>query len=255
MLDYTLDKFVPCSYQETAKSPDGTALPINVYLPNVENYRGKTAVVCIHGGAWTSNFTLGDPWQGSWMKHTASVLASLGYTAIEITHRSIETTDINGILSDVETTFNAVKTHIMPRHDLKTLYAVGDSAGGHLALMSAIFTDISLRPEKVVACNPVSDLTDPKWKLGSTSDESRKNASPLFRDDRTETEILILHGDADKTVPLSCSEKLNEHLIALGNKSTLEILEGAAHAFILYGYKTPVENVNEYTERVIRFFN
>ena len=46
MLNYTLDKFAPCSYQETAKSPDGTALPINVYLPNVENYRGETAVVC-----------------------------------------------------------------------------------------------------------------------------------------------------------------------------------------------------------------
>ena len=143
----------------------------------------------------------------------------------------------------------------MPRHNLKNLYTVGDSAGGHLALMSAIFEDVNLRPQKVVACNPVSDLTDPKWKLGSTSDEERKNASPLFRGDRTETEILILHGNADRTVPLSNSEKLQEHLISTGNRSTLETLEGAAHAFILYGYKTPIVKVNEYTERVIRFFN
>ena len=250
MLNYTLDKYVPFSYQDKT-----TYIPINIYLPTAENYRNETAVICIHGGAWTSNFKPGEPWQGNWMKHTASVLASLGYTAIEITHRSIEATDINGVISDVETAFHTVKTQIMPQHNLKNLYAIGDSAGGHLALMSAIFDDTSLRPEKVVACNPVSDLTDPKWQLGSTAEQDRKNASPLYRTEKTETEILILHGDADKTVPLSCSEKLQEHLISSGNHSTLEILEGAAHAFILYGYKTPVEQVNEYTERVVRFFN
>ena len=147
MLNYTLDKYVSFSCRENAEKCDGVTLPINVYLPTVENYRNETAVVCIHGGAWTSNFIPTEPWQGSWMKHTASVLASLGYTAIEITHRNIETTDINGVLSDVKTAFHAVKTRIMPNHDLKNLYSVGDSAGGHLALMSAIFDDNSLRPE------------------------------------------------------------------------------------------------------------
>ena len=255
MLSYTLDQYIPYTHQKLCIGAEGHSLPINVYLPTVENSNNKKAVVCIHGGAWTSDLKQGEKWNGSWMKHTASVLASLGYTALEITHRSITETDINGIISDVETAFHAVKTHIMPRYDLIKLDTIGDSAGGHLALMSSIFEDKSIRPEKVVACNPVSDLTDPKWQLYSTTDEERKAASPIYRSDKTETEIFILHGDADKTVLPSCSEKLQKHLTALGIKSKLELLEGATHAFILYGYRTPVEKVNEYTEKAIEFFN
>lgn len=251
MLNYSLDKYVPYSYQEIAKSADGHDLPINVYLPTVENEYNTVAVVCIHGGAWTSDLKQGEKWNGSWMKYNASLFAAMGYTALEITYRSISETDINGIISDVETAFHAVKTHIMPRHGLKKLYAIGDSAGGHLALISAIFEEKELRPERVVACNPVSDLTDPKWQLGNSSDEDRKNASPLYRSDKTETEIFILHGDADRTVPLSCSEKLYGHLSSLGIRCDLHVLCGASHAFILYGYKTPIEKVNEYTEKAL----
>ena len=255
MLSYTLDQYIPYTYQKLCNGAEGHALPINVYLPTVENPNNKKAVVCIHGGAWTSDLKTGTEWKGSWMKHTASVLSSLGYIALEITHRSITETGINGILSDIEAAFRAIKNEIMPNHNAEKLYAIGDSAGGHLALMSAIFEDKSICPEKVVACNPVSDLTDPKWQLHSTTDEERKAASPIYRSDKTETEIFILHGDADKTVLPSCSEKLQEHLTELGVKSKLELLEGATHAFILYGYRTPVEKVNEYTEKAIEFFN
>ncbi len=255
MLNYSLEQYLPYSYQKICKGAEGHDLPINVYLPALENANNKKAIVCIHGGAWTSDLKSGTEWKGSWMKHTASVLASFGYIALEITYRSITETDINGILSDIEAAFREVKNEIMPRHKAEKLYAIGDSAGGHLALMSAIFEDETLRPEKVVACNPVSDLTDPKWQLYSTAEEERRNASPIYRNDRTETEIFILHGDADRTVPLSCSEKLQEHLTALGVNSKLELLEGATHAFILYGYRTPIEKVNEYTEKAANFFN
>ena len=255
MLNYSLEKYVPYSYQKICKSTESHTLPLNVYLPTAENARNRTAVVCIHGGAWTSALKAGEKWQGSWMKHTASVLASLGYTAIEITHRSIAETGINGIISDIETAFRYIKENVCTRHGIERVYAIGDSAGGHLALMSAIFPTKELRPEKVVACNPVSDLTEPKWQLHTTTDEERKNASPVYRTDKTETEILILHGDADKTVPLVCSEKLQEHFTALGIRSRLETLPDAAHAFILYGYKTPTEKVNEYTEKAVYFFN
>lgn len=255
MLNYSIDNYTACSYQTLCNSAEGYDLPINVYLPASENANNNKAIVCIHGGAWTSDLRIGEEWRGSWMKHTASVFASLGYIALEITHRSITETGINGILSDIESAFRSIRSSIMPRHGANALYAIGDSAGGHLALMSAIFKDETLRPERVVACNPVSDLTDPKWQLYSTTEEERKNASPIYRNDRTETEIFILHGDADKTVLPSCSEKLQEHFTSLGIHSRLEILPDATHAFILYGYRTPIEKVNEYTEKAANFFN
>ena len=254
MLSYFTEQFKERDYQEHTSSEEGVALPLNVYVPTVKNEYNDVAVVCIHGGAWTSNLTQSKPWEGNWMRHNASLLASLGYCAVEITHRSITSATLANVLSDLKKAFKAVKEVIMPRHGLTRLYAIGDSAGGHLTLMSAIFDELSLRPEKVVACNPVSDLTDPKWKLGNATDEERRAASPLYRSVKTDTEILILHGEEDKVVPIEFSHKLCAHMTSLGNRCTLVTLPEAVHAFILYGYTTPIEKVNEYMEMAVNFF-
>ena len=251
-MNYSTDNYVLPSYQEICGCADGFELPINVYLPQAVNARNSYAVICIHGGAWTSDLNRDEKWQGSWMKHTASLLASLGFTAFEVTHRSITVASISEIISDIETAFKFIKEVISPRHGIKSIYVIGDSAGGHLAIMSAFFADSSLRPSKIVACNPVSDLTDPKWQLRSTTDEERKAASPVFFRGFTASKLLILHGDQDTTVPYSCSEALNDHLSSLG---TLECIKGATHAFILFGYKTPPEQVNRHMEKAIRFFD
>ena len=254
MINYSLEKYRKYDYQDICAHADGFKLPVNVYLPTLTNENNSCAVVCIHGGAWTSDLKKDSDWSGSWMKHTASLLASLGYIGIEITHRSITAVDMSDILSDIQCAFTYVNGVLKDRHDIKNVYAIGDSAGGHLALMSAFFECAELRPSKVVACNPVSDLTDPKWQLNRTSEHDRKRFSPLYFSDKTNTDIFIMHGDADKTVELSCSIKLNEHLSDLGCHSSLEVLSAAVHAFILYGYRTPIDHVNAYIEKVISFF-
>ena len=241
------------SYQDIcAYTKDMLALPVNVYQPRVENEYNKIAVVCIHGGAWQSDLKKGQKWQGSWMKHNASILADIGFYAVEITHQSIAETSISEIIYDVISAFNYVNRVIRERDGIEKLYAIGDSAGGHLALMSAYFEDVKV--EKIVACNPVTDLTDSKWQLGTTTPDERRNASPIFMKDKTDAQIYLLHGDADRTVPLEYSVNLQKHFADLGIKCELEILEGAAHAFILHGYKTHKDRVNEYMEKVIDIF-
>ena len=254
MLSYFTEQYTKFNYQEQTCSPQGISLPLNVYEPTVKNEYNDVAVVCIHGGAWTSNLDPARPWEGNWMRHNASLLASLGYCAIEITHRSITYATLENVLSDLNTAFKTVREVIMPRHGLRRLYAIGDSAGGHLALISATLDDASLRPERIVACNPVSDLTDPKWQLGNASAEERKEASPLYRASKTDTKTLILHGEKDTVVPIEFSHKLTAHMNALGNSCTLISLPEAVHAFILYGYTTPIEKVNEYMEMAVNFF-
>ena len=251
MLNYALENYVTYSYKEIITSAKGHDLPINVYEPKVKNDLNETAVVCIHGGAWTSKLKNGSEWESDWMRHNASILASIGYLAVEITYRSINDTSINGVISDAKEVFKAVKNVIMPRHGAKKLYATGDSAGGHLALMSAIFEDQSLRPEKVVACNPVTDLTDKKWQLGTTTEKERYEASPLYRNDKTDTKIILIHGESDRTVPIEASVLLKKHLDTLGISCIFEALPDATHAFILYGYRTPIDKVNEYMEKVL----
>ncbi len=236
-------------YQDICSYANETALPINVYLPRKENENNTTVVVCIHGGAWQSELKIGQKWQGSWMKHNASILADFGFFAIEITHRSITETSINGIIEDVKCAFSYIRRVVCERHAIKNICVLGDSAGGQLALMSAFFHDMKVKT--VVACNPVSDLTDPKWQFESTTPEERRAASPIFLNGKTNAQIYLLHGNCDKTVPLECSVTLKEHFIEQGIVCEMEVLEGAAHAFILHGYKTPKERVNEYMEKVI----
>ena len=255
MLNYSPQSFKSYSYQEICAEADGFSLPLNVYLPDVQNEKNQTAVICIHGGAWTSSLKKGEQWEGSWMRHHAYLLSTLGYIGIEITHRSITGTDIREVVSDVTLAHEYIHSVIKERHGIKSFYAIGDSAGGHLGLMSAFFSNKSLRPEKLVACNPVSDLTDEKWQLGTTDTDVRRAASPLFFFDATETKILIIHGDNDKTVPITYSENLNRHLLSLGCETEYAALPGAEHAFILYGYRTPTDKVNLYMEKAIKFFN
>ena len=235
-----------------AYTKDMMGLPLNIYMPRVENEYNKIAVVCIHGGAWHSDLKKDQKWNGSWMKHNASILADFGFFAVEITHQSIAETSISDIIDDVKTAFSFVNEVMRERDGIEKIYAIGDSAGGYLALMSAYFDDVKV--EKVVACNPVSDLTDPKWQLGTTTPEERRSVSPLFIDSKTEAQIYLLHGDEDRTVPLECSVNLQKHFADIGIKCELEIFEGAAHAFILHGYKTPKDRVNEYMEKVIDIF-
>ena len=254
MLSYSPQDYKLYSYQDICNGSDGTELPINVYLPSVRNKNSETAVICIHGGAWTSSLKKGVKWDGSWMKHNAYLLSTLGYIGLEITHRSVSDVTVNEVAQDVTAAYEYIHSALEERHGIKRFFAIGDSAGGHLALMSAFFADGAIRPERVVACNPVSDLTDEKWQLGTDDHAVRKALSPLFFTDSTNTEILIMHGDLDKTVPIFYSERLNEHLLSLGCKSELEVLSGAAHAFILYGYRTPIEIVNSYMEKAVAFF-
>ena len=57
--------YKPYSYQDIcAYTKDMLALPVNVYLPRVENEYNKIAVVCIHGGAWQSDLK-DQEWKGA----------------------------------------------------------------------------------------------------------------------------------------------------------------------------------------------
>ena len=64
---------------------------------------------------------------------------------------------------------------------------------------------------------------------------------------KNDAPVLILHGDQDKTVELSDSRAYKNALEQRGVKTELCILEGAAHAFILFDYR----HDNDYVGKVI----
>src|SRR5439155_1412818 len=141
---------------------------------------------------------------------------------------------------------NAERLHLDTAH----IGVIGGSAGGHLASMVGVTQpQDGLDPpgpyaEQLCAVNCVVDLYGPV-DFSDSKDiaalrKTRAEAPELYRAfsvlthlDKNDPPFLILHGTADKTVPVSQSEILTAALKRQGVEHQLEIVEGAPHTFHL----------------------
>lgn len=227
---------------------DGLRLPIDVYLPKVTNRNNRIAVVCIHGGGWTTGITEGKTWTGGDMRHQARYFSMLGYVGIAISYRALHLpdTDILELLEDCKAAMRRIKGHYAFL-DPERIVLLGDSAGAHLATCLGIGADDSERPKIVVACNPVLDCTE-RFSYASASAEHRESASPIKQRPNACAQFLIMHGDADQTTPLQDSVAFDAKLKKLGFDSELVVLHDVAHAFILYDYRSTDAEVLQYMQ-------
>lgn len=235
---------------------NGVGLPMRVYLPEKE---ADTAVLCIHGGAWRGAIKDNSPWDGSWMSKHAEYYAKNGKIGISISYRDLDLSEDTYTKEQIEDCRDAAK-FIKELFADKKLYAIGDSAGAHLALCLGFSPDESLRPEKIAACNPVTDLVNKRWKDTGKTDENRRKISPLFMIDELDFSgekkpaILCMHGDKDETVPLGDTVLFEKKLKEKGFKSEMQIIKDASHAFILWGYTAKDENVLSCMKKIDKFF-
>lgn len=132
---------------------------------------------------------------------------------------------------------------------------MGSSAGG-LSVLNALGRSQTLAAGAVLSF-PVVDLVDlmngsdpfethymPRL-LGADSPDSPvlRQRSPLSRAHVIAgTPILIFHGDADTSVPLSHSEQLRDVVNAAGGAVRLEIMRGEGH-----GFRDPLHIIREYS--------
>jgi acetyl esterase/lipase len=124
----------------------------------------------------------------------------------------------------------------------------GDSAGGHLALLTALTEagDAGVSGtgvDGVVAWFPVTDLAglrgpgdDPESRealfLGappSRVPDLARAASPISHVHAAAPPMLLLHGDSDTMVPADQSIRFTRALRDAGGTATLELVPGAAH--------------------------
>ncbi len=248
-------------YDLIYKVKDGVGLPMKIFLP--ENYSGDKlpCVLCIHGGGWRGAIKDNSAWDGSWMTNHAKYYAKNGKIGVSISYRDLDLSEQTDTCDQIEDCIDAVKyiKENVKEADFDRLCFIGDSAGAHLALAAAFMADADLRPYKIAACNPVTDLTAQTWKDTAKTEEKRRLISPLYIIDTMELkgrmpEILCMHGDKDTVVPIAdtiaFSKKLNEH----GIKSEMITIEGAQHAFILWGYTAREEDVNKCMKKIDEFF-
>ena len=206
----------------------------------------RPCVVCIHGGAWMSGSKEDE--LGICLK-----LVDAGFAAAAVNYRLTDEAPFPAQIWDVQAAVRFLRHHAEElRLDPDRIGATGGSAGGHLACMLALtelpepdatWPDHSSRVQAVAdRCGP-TDFTKPRTDQETnrvldaflagdpaTLDERRRAASPVHHVGPHAPPFLILHGEADETVPVRGAEGLARRLRDAGNEDvTLVIRPETGH--------------------------
>jgi acetyl esterase/lipase len=236
----------------------GCALTMDVFTPAKPNGIG---VIWMVSGGWVSNHSSINP---GWAK----LMTDRGLTVFQVVHGSQPKFAIPEILEDIHRSVRFIRTHASDYGvNPNKLGICGASAGGHLSLMLGAFggpgkpdaKDPVDRASSAVQC--VATLFPPtdflSWGKADTlpvdspqmapfrpafgpaingSVEEQKSflktLSPYFGVTEKMPPTLLIHGDADKLVPLQQSE----HLLALLKEKNipcrLDVKPGVGHGWL-----------------------
>ena len=199
-----------------------------LYLPDG---RGPhPVVVALHGGFWRARRSL------RYMRPVCADLARNGWAAWNVEHRRVGRGEGGGwpaTFADVAAAIDHLATMDAPL-DLTRVAALGHSAGGHLALWAAA------RPGLPARAPGAADLYTPGGAvfdlMGCTPAEAPDDRYALGNPIRRlplGVPLLLLHGDADDTVPPRRSRDFARAARAAGDRVTLIEPAGAGHRTIV----------------------
>lgn len=237
---------VGCSAGEGDEGVSGAGTSSHEYLPGLTAYPHVPAdvasapiVVMIPGGSWNS----ADP---SGLGPLADALAADGVFAVPVVIRAAE----DGVvyptpLEDIRCALaDAVATARAAGIEPERVVVLGHSSGAHLAALAALSPDGTTPAceDPIVDADALVGLAGPydirqvpfaDALLGAPIEEAPTAwaaANPaLLADRRPGVPVLLLHGDADETVPASFSTDFGETLRAGGHATTVQILPGVTH--------------------------
>ncbi|MBI5768715.1 MAG: alpha/beta hydrolase [Verrucomicrobia bacterium] len=238
----------------------GERLKLDAYVP--EGAGPFPAVILVHGGGWTGGDKSGGPKKG-YMAPLHAPLEKAGFAWFSINYRLAPRHRYPACIEDVETAIRWVKARAAEyRVDPRRIALAGESAGGHLVALAAVRMDESTRLAAVVPIYGLFDLT-----AGLADGEPlRKNFVALFGREKADAEslallrqasplhqvrpglppMLLLHGDADKTVPYDHSTRLLARLRAAGVPGELITIPGGPHGMLPWDALAP-----DFKDRVV----
>lgn len=243
-------------------TPNITYVTANNYESKLDLYERVDAtapqatIIYIHGGGWTGGNKEGSlssllPW------------LQMGWNVVNVEYRLARVSTAPAAVEDSLCALRWVAANAAQHHiDTNRIVTSGNSAGGHLALTTAMIPEGSgldnecpgVALPKVAAVvdwygiTDVNDLLEGanrrayavQW-LGSTPDraEIAKRVSPLSYVRPGLMPILMIQGDADPVVPYQHSLRLKAALDKAGVKNELHTVPGGRH-----GGFSPTENVS-----------
>lgn len=240
-------------------------LKLDLYYAAADQ-RARPAVIYVHGGGWAAGQPRAQvlaSW-GSFDKVLASV-AARGYVTLGISYRLSGEARFPAQIHDVKAAVRWVRANAARYHiDPARIAIWGESAGGQLATLAGTSCGVkelegssgnleqSSCVQAVVSWYSITDISTIEAQAGpghtpahgapdgalsaylgctlaSCDPAVVRQASPVAFASADDPPFLIMHGDADTTVPPEQSRELHEALRAKGVSSQLIMIPGVSH--------------------------
>jgi len=261
----------------------GGALLMDVYRPERPNGYG---VIHITGSGWHSPMAADAPQQKAsrQVEVFGLPLVKAGYTLFAVNHRTAPRYKHPAQIEDVERAVRFIRHHAKGYGiDGERIGGVGGSSGGHLTLLLGLRSGPgdpqdpdpvnreSARLQAIVPWAPPSDLpkhngefgagTFASWfgmrlmerdPHGSLPYRTYWEASPLKHVSSDDPPTLIIHGDADASVPIEHSEALAERMREAGVEVELLAIPGGGHGASFPG---KASDAPDYVQATVTWFD
>ncbi len=235
----------------------GLALLMDIHYPEQPNGYG---VVHVSGSGWSAPLSLdARPLKASGhVRIEGTDVVNAGYTLFTVNHRAIPRFRYPAPLEDVQRAVRFVRFHASKYGiNADKIGALGGSSGGHLVGMLGVLDGkgdsesdseidrVSSKAQAAVVRAPPTDFSSFGGSAGielllgarlregmdpaATEMRIAIEASPVTYASADDPPFLLIHGDADETVPYSQSEKLRDSLKKVGVKAELVRIKGAGH--------------------------
>ena len=241
------------------KSIGGVELRLHVFSPRGRGpVAQRPAIVFFFGGGWTEGSV--EQFAGQ-----ARHLTQGGMVSVLVDYRVFgrHGTSAFEAMADAKSAVRWVRSRSAQLGvDPNRIAASGGSAGGHIALSTAVFDTfdepgedktISSKPNALVLFNPAVDTNHntPK-EFPSRFANRQKDGSPMHHLGPGLPPMIILHGKADKVVPYGDVERFCAEAVRLGNQCQLIGYEGAGHGFFGQGqwYQKTLQEADRFLTKI-----
>ncbi|MEO6520685.1 MAG: alpha/beta hydrolase [Mucilaginibacter sp.] len=225
---------------------------MDIYLP-AKGSKPTPLVINIHGGGWN---------HGTKEEQTGfSAFFKAGYAVANVEYRLVQVAKAPGAIEDIRCAMiylikNAKSLNI----DVNKIVISGGSSGGHLALMGGLLANDhrfdtncpgveNIKVAAIIDKYGITDVWD--WGYGVIKSKSAINwlgthatdkdfantVSPIAYVKKSSPPTIIIHGNADTTVPYQQSVNLHQKFLDAGVKTEFIPVEGGGH-----GKFTPDKN-------------
>ncbi len=220
--------------------------------------------IYVHGGGWMGG-DKANPDDSAMLE----ILNRAGFTWFSINYRLAPKHRWPACQDDVQTAIRWVKANASNyKGDPSRIVLIGYSAGGQLATYAATVVDESIAVQAIIGCAPLTDFEQELPKRGNILGSAQRGLlnrpqeltmeslgmlralSPINYVRAGLPPFLLIHGDADKSVPYEQSLLFQAKLWTNGVRCNLITIPGAPHSISKWNQYLP-----DYDSQIITWLN